>query len=122
MRRLCPLLFPQLTRLASSLPDAIPHLFIQNSLNQSCDPALQAMVVKQGLSCTDAGKGELVAAYKGLNTIAGFVWPMVWARLYEWFLSGPQPSQPALVQAVVRVLGPVRSNPLPSALSCAWLT
>ena len=44
---------------------------------------MRAMVVKQGLVVTDAGTGELNAAYGGLGKITGSIMPFVWANLYK---------------------------------------
>jgi hypothetical protein len=43
------------------------------------------MIVKQGVSVTDAGRGELNSAYSGLGTIIGVAMPLVWSRLYGFF-------------------------------------
>jgi hypothetical protein len=61
--------------------------------------AIRAMVVKQGMAVTSAGKGELSAAYECFNELVGVVTPMVWASLFGIFSKGG-------TNALVRFLGP----------------
>ena len=87
-----------LTRKASPL-----QLFF-NTLAQATKPAIKALTVKQGLK-TNAGKGELVAAFDSLRTISGFVWPMFWAKAYEFFQQAPDPSQSPFVRFALNAGG-----------------
>ena len=51
---------------------------------------MKAMIVKQGIECTDAGKGELNSAISGLGSLMGIVGPgMIWGPLFQFFSSAP---------------------------------
>jgi hypothetical protein len=47
--------------------------------------AIGPMIVKQGLAVSDAGRGELSAAYDGLASLIGVFSPFLWAGLYTFF-------------------------------------
>ena len=52
--------------LLQTAPIAMPH-------------AMRAMVIKQGISTTSAGRGALNAAYGGLGQLSGIVFPLLWS-------------------------------------------
>jgi hypothetical protein len=45
--------------------------------------------VKQGVTVTNVGKGELNAAFGSLGTLTGIITPMLWGRMYQFFLNPP---------------------------------
>ena len=60
---------------------------LMNTLNQACSPCIRAMVIKQGLAESErdgwqVGQGELNAAFDGLSTLTGCIFPLLWGRLY----------------------------------------
>ena len=55
------------------------------TLPGACPAASRAMIVKQGINTTSAGRGELNGAYGGLGQIVGVVMPLVWSRLFGFF-------------------------------------
>ena len=58
--------------LLQTAPIAMPH-------------AMRAMVIKQGISTTSAGRGALNAAYAGLGQLSGVIFPLLWGMhlIYE---------------------------------------
>ena len=64
--------------LLQTVPVAIPH-------------AMRAMVIKQGISVTTAGRGALNAAYAGLGQVSGIVFPLLWGYLFKCFSRGAGP-------------------------------
>ena len=59
------------------------------SFPNACNPALKAAVIKQGVSATSAGKGELNAALAGLGSLCGIFGPgLVWGPLLRYFGDG----------------------------------
>eukprot|EP01052_Picozoa_sp_SAG31_P009346 SAG31_NODE_489_length_14938_cov_5.644113_1_plen_533_part_00 len=86
--------------------------WLQKSYPEGCQTAMRAMVVRQGIATTSAGRGELNAAYGGytkyhfcfktvlrpvidqeftlpivrrLGKLTGMFMPLVWASIYRWF-------------------------------------
>jgi hypothetical protein len=68
---------------------ALVHLLGWPGAPATCQHAIRAMVLKQGIGATDAGQGELNAAYGGLGLSIGVIMPYFWGRLYAFFLSPP---------------------------------
>eukprot|EP01050_Picozoa_sp_SAG11_P013630 SAG11_NODE_1606_length_4591_cov_1.769813_1_plen_189_part_00 len=67
-------------------------MFLLQSFPAACLHAIKAMLIKQGVSVTDAGKGKLAAAIAGLGNLAGIVMPaFVWAPLFKFFVDGSAP-------------------------------
>ena len=58
------------------------------------------MITKQGMAVTDAGRGELSAAYDGLASALGVFTPFLWANLYAFFQRLPKDS------TMFRIFGP----------------
>lgn len=58
------------------------------------------MITKQGMAVTNAGRGELSAAYDGLASALGIFTPFLWANLYAYFQRLPKDS------TMFRVFGP----------------
>ena len=50
-------------------------IVVLRSFPDACLHSIRAMVVKQGIVSTDAGKGELNSALSGLGQISGIVMP-----------------------------------------------
>lgn len=64
-------------------------MFMLQSFPAACLHAIKAMMIHQGVSVTDAGKGKLSAAVGGLGNLAGIVMPaFVWAPLFKFFVDG----------------------------------
>ena len=51
---------------------------------------MRAMVVRQGIGATTAGRGALNAAYAGLGQLSGIIFPLLWGGLYKFFLRQSQ--------------------------------
>ena len=50
----------------------------------ACLHSIRALIVKQGIEVTSAGKGELNSAIAGLGSLAGIVGPgLLWGPLYK---------------------------------------
>jgi hypothetical protein len=63
-------------------------MFLLQSFPAACLHAIKAMMINQGVSVCDVGKGKLVAAQSGLGALAGIVMPaFVWAPLFKFFQS-----------------------------------
>lgn len=63
-------------------------MFLLQSFPSACLHAIKAMMINQGVTVCDVGKGKLVAAQSGLGSIAGIVMPaFVWAPLFKFFQS-----------------------------------
>lgn len=61
-------------------------MFLLQSFPAACLHAIKAMMINQGVSVCDVGKGKLVAAQSGLGSLAGIVMPaFVWAPLFKFF-------------------------------------
>jgi hypothetical protein len=61
-------------------------MFLLQSFPSACLHAIKAMMINQGVSVCDVGKGKLVAAQSGLGNLAGIVMPaFVWAPLFRFF-------------------------------------
>jgi hypothetical protein len=58
------------------------------------------MIVKQGLAVTNAGRGEINAAFEGLTSITQLFMPAVWVWLFRMAIEAPPHS------AVARIVGP----------------
>lgn len=76
--------------------------------------ATSAMIVKQGLAVTNAGRGEINAAFESLTSITQLFMPAVWVWLFRVAIEAPPDSLVArivgpgghfLVAAAVRLLG-----------------
>ena len=64
-------------------------IFLLRSFPDACLHSIRAMIVKQGIVVTEAGKGELNAALSGLGQIAGIVMPgFFWGPLFSFFAEG----------------------------------
>jgi hypothetical protein len=79
---------------ASKLRKALQYcaaMFLLQSFPAACLHSIKAMMIKQGISVTDVGKGKLTAAQNGLGNLAGIVMPaFVWAPLFKYFVGGGQ--------------------------------
>jgi hypothetical protein len=83
--------------------------------------SMRAMIVKQGMETSDAGKGELNAAYGGIGSIVGVFSPLMWGSLYKFF-SGPKPaSLKGPVGVLARALGPGGHMVIASKVILSWL-
>lgn len=49
-------------------------------------------VVKQGITVTDAGNGQIRAAQEGLNSLMGIISPIIWSSLFALFNNRPKGS------------------------------
>ena len=76
--------------------------------------ATSAMIVKQGLAVTNAGRGEINAAFESLTSITQLYMPAVWVWLFRVAIEAPPdsvisrvvgPGGHFLVAAAVRLLG-----------------
>ena len=47
-----------------------------------------------------------VAAFDSLQTISGFIWPMFWAKVYQFFQTGPSAAQPQIIRSMLQIGGP----------------
>ena len=64
-------------------------IVVLRSFPDACLHSIRAMVVKQGIVATDAGKGELNSALSGLGQISGIVMPgFFWGPLFRFFGEG----------------------------------
>ena len=64
-------------------------IFLLRSFPDACLHSIRAMIVKQGVVVTEAGKGELNAALSGLGQIAGIIMPgFFWGPLFRFFAEG----------------------------------
>ena len=60
-------------------------IFLLRSFPDACLHSIRAMIVKQGIVVTEAGKGELNAALSGLGQIAGIAMPgFFWGLLFSY--------------------------------------
>jgi hypothetical protein len=97
---------------------ACPMLFQWCCLNRRVQEparfATSAMIVKQGLAVTSAGRGEINAAVESLTSITQLFMPAVWVWLFRMAIEAPPDSFVArivgpgghfLVAAAVRLLG-----------------
>lgn len=76
--------------------------------------ATSAMIVKQGLAVTNAGRGEINAAFESLTSITQLYMPAVWVWLFRMAIEAPPesiiskvvgPGGHFLVAAAMRLLG-----------------
>jgi hypothetical protein len=73
------------SKLRKSLQYLAPALVLQDPWTDPCSHAIRALVVKQGIDSTSAGRGELSAAFDGITDVVGCVMPMVWGQLFNFF-------------------------------------
>eukprot|EP01052_Picozoa_sp_SAG31_P034982 SAG31_NODE_4161_length_3522_cov_1.727432_2_plen_122_part_00 len=67
--------------------------------------SMRAMIVKQGLEVSDAGRGELNAAYGGIGSIVGTVSPLLWGSLYSFFRDASKVPESMPLRLLKRVGG-----------------
>ena len=91
-------------------------IFLLRSFPDACLHSIRAMIVKQGIVVTEAGKGELNAALSGLGQIAGIVMPgFFWGPLFRFFAEGGGSASATRLRAVLA--SQPRQLPLPSGRS-----
>lgn len=75
------------SRLRKSLQYAGPALILQDPWTDPVSFSIRSCVIAQGIENTNAGRGELTAAYDAVTDMVGCVMPMVWGSLFQLFSS-----------------------------------
>lgn len=71
--------------LRRSIQYAIPALIVTHPWGEVCMNSIRAMTIKQGVSVTDVGRGELSSAYSVLTTLFGAATPILWSKCFAHF-------------------------------------
>jgi hypothetical protein len=71
--------------LRRSIQYAIPALIVTHPWGEVCMNSIRAMTIKQGVSVTDVGRGELSSAYSVLTTLFGAATPILWGKCFAYF-------------------------------------
>ena len=69
---------------------AIPAMLVSHPWGEVCNGSLRAMIIKQGIEVTDAGRGELSSAYDCMIQLAQIPTPILWSWLFSKFGNAAQ--------------------------------
>jgi hypothetical protein len=72
-------------KLRMVLQYAVPAMLVCHPWGEVCNNSLRAMIIKQGIEVTDAGRGELSSSYDVFIKLAQVLSPMVWSFLFNAF-------------------------------------
>jgi hypothetical protein len=97
------------SQLRRSVQYIIPALLVTHPWGEVCMNSIRVMVVKQGISVTDAGRGELSAGYEVLTKVCQVLSTLGWAGLFSRFANADPRSalgraRPAIDGAVISPL------------------
>ena len=78
------------SKLRMVLQYAIPAMLVSHPWGEVCNGSLRAMIIKQGIEVTDAGRGELSSAYDCMIQLAQIPTPILWSWLFSKFGNAAQ--------------------------------